>query len=66
MTDQEWKLKVVSDLSALKQDVKHILKNLPICEKEVIKSKIKLQRSIVYFLLFTYIPLLVAIVAKIN
>lgn len=66
MSEQEFKMRVVEDLATLKAEVKSLLKNNPVCEKESIRSDIKINRRLIMLLLVTYIPMLIAFIGAVT
>jgi len=61
MKQEDFKLQLVQDIAEIKSDIKHIKKNMPVCEKEIQNEKIRVNSRIVWLILVTYIPMLVGI-----
>ena len=61
MRDEDFKMKVIEDLAEIKIELKHVKKNIPLCEKETQNEKIRTNTRLIYLILTSYIPLLLGI-----
>jgi hypothetical protein len=61
MKQEDFNLRIAEDLAEIKSDMKHIKKNIPLCEKEKQNIRITNNTKLIYLILSSYIPLLLGI-----
>jgi len=61
MTDQEFRERIIRDVAAIQQDIKHIMRRLPCSDLE---SKLKFNRSLILVILTSYLGLAIYFIQK--